>query len=168
MLMARLLHGMKWWRSARRWYFHQSRQSSCHHSKQRYYRGVRVGSLSHPLLLHCAYCSVCQWSSLHWSIQLCYTLLFVLFCWSSLLKQLSQIIIPTPHQSWANNRKYKCSLLMRKDVFVICKLNLNVIYHFPSASVGESYGVDEAISSLLLSPRVDSWPRVMHKHLTVE
>ena len=36
------------------------------------------------------------------------------------------------------------------------------------AAVGRSYGVDEAISSLLLSPRVDSWPRVMHQHLTVE
>ena len=36
------------------------------------------------------------------------------------------------------------------------------------SEVGRSYGVDEAISSLLLSPRVDSWPRVMHQHLTVE
>jgi hypothetical protein len=36
------------------------------------------------------------------------------------------------------------------------------------AAVGRSHGVDEAISSLLLSPRVDSWPRVMHQHLTVD
>jgi hypothetical protein len=36
------------------------------------------------------------------------------------------------------------------------------------AAVGRSHGVDEAIRSLLLSPRVDSWPRVMHQHLTVD
>ena len=41
---------------------------------------------------------------------------------------------------------------------------LNII----KAAVGRSDFVDEAISSLLSSPRVDSWPRVMHKHLTVE
>jgi hypothetical protein len=41
---------------------------------------------------------------------------------------------------------------------------LNII----KAAVGRSDGVDEAISSLLLSPRVDSWPRVMHQHLTVD
>jgi hypothetical protein len=35
-------------------------------------------------------------------------------------------------------------------------------------AVGRSYGVDEAISSFLLSPRVETWPRVMHQHLTVE
>jgi hypothetical protein len=36
------------------------------------------------------------------------------------------------------------------------------------AAVQRSQGVDKGVSLLLLSPRVDSWPRVMHQHLTVD
>jgi hypothetical protein len=49
----------------------------------------------------------------------------------------------------------------REDV---CAKSLDII----KAAVQRSQGVNKDVSLLLLSPQVDSWPRVIHQHLTVD
>jgi hypothetical protein len=47
---------------------------------------------------------------------------------------------------------------------VVCAKSLDII----KAAMQRSQGVDKGVSLLMLSPRVDSWLRVMHQHLTVD